>query len=232
MGTLLDIEGEMAVIKNVKTKKRNIKVPLADCEPYLGEIKMTIFDQLYAIAAKCADMKKQGPEHSDEQYLRVLLEVIGDKGKVSNEEWNRLSIPAQTWFNDAVVAIRAMKPIPPCPGFIGRGESRKITQTSSPPKGLSAVEALASQPSKFQTVPPTFPREKKVVTGVMDAIRRVVILHPEWTSRQVYDYLKSNGYPNAKLDSISVDRGNIHRVIEIMKELGWQEPQKEIEKAV
>ena len=148
--------------------------------------------------------------------MRTILRAVHG---ADDQLWNSVPIPAQQWFNDAATAVSTANPVPPCPGFIGLDEVHRVAEMAEPPKGMTAKEVL-NTPRPQATVTSS-PKAKRQGTGVMDALRRTVILHPEWTSRQLYDYLKLNGFPNAKLDTISVDGGNIRRVIEIAKELGY-----------
>jgi hypothetical protein len=231
IGTLLEIEGNTAVIKNVIPKKRNIKVPVSVCEPYRGESKMTIFEELYKEVEKHAGFKRQSAEQSDEVYIQSLLVVVQ---KIPELDWNKVTKPSRDWYNAAAMQWKKDKSILPCPGFLGKDSIKKAELTVTPPQGMTATEALkikipesgrmsSTEPNIANTPKSNIP--KKQITGVMDALRKTVIIHPEWSSRQVYDYLRLNGYPNAKLDTISVDGGNIRRVIDIMKELGWKEPE-------
>lgn len=228
IGTLLQIQGSTAIIKNVRTKKRNIKVPISACEPYIGESKMTVFEELYRAAEKHAGFKKQSVEQSDEIYIQSLLVACQ---KVPDPDWEKVNKLSRDWYNSAAMQWKKDKSILSCPGFIGRDSVKKTIETTTPPQGMTATEALKislPESGRVQSTEPNISNTpKRLVTGVMDALRNTVILHPEWSSRQVLDYLRLNGYPNAKLDTISVDGGNIRRVIEIMKELGWKEPGKE-----
>lgn len=223
VGTLLRIEGVTAVIHH-SVLKREQKVHVNECKPVMGEIMSdTIFDHLFRVA-QTKGVEKQQPGESDQDYLKKVLRAVHS---VDVPVWNSLPLKAQEWFNEAATAVSSAHQVPLCPGFIGKDEVQKTVETVTPPKGLSASEALATQTSKTQASRPTISnptKRKREVTGIMDALRKTVILHPEWTSRQLYDYLKLNGFPNAKIETISVDGGNIKRVIELAKQLGyWNE---------
>lgn len=188
----------------------------------------SIFDELFKVAQPVG-MQKQRIDQTDDEYLTTLVRAITT---VDDEGWNSLSVQAQTWHNSAIDYVNKLLPVPVCPGFIGTEVVQHTRATVVPPKGLTADEIFKSKPptgtaaSRFQSTPSS-PKVK--ATGIMDALRRTVIIHPEWTSRQVYDYLKLNGFPNAKLDTISVDGGNIRRVIEIARELGlWHDKKEEV----
>ena len=237
IGTLKKVDGITATIHHT-VLKRDQKVLTTDCDPYDDggrTMSGSIFDHLYRVA-QTAGVGKQEPGQSDQDYLKRILRAVHG---VNEQLWNSIPVPAQQWFNEAATLVSQAKPIPPCPGFMGKDEIQKTIDTVVPPKGLTAEEAL-NQPVAPQTDPQKrvhvasspqvrpkladVTKPKRQVTGVMDALRRTVVVHPEWTSRQLYDYLKLNGFPNAKLDTISVDGGNIKRVIEIAKELGfWNE---------
>lgn len=205
------------------------KESCSDCRKINKGEKMTgtIYEQLFSVA-QTQGLGKQKVGESDSDHLKALVRAIN---KVDETSWNKLSAQAQTWYNEAVIKVSAMKEPPSCPGFVGLDATEKIKTTSEPAKGMTATEILKAVPptrsdvaSKVQASQPATPKAKKKTTGVMDALRRIVIIHPDWTSRQVYDYLRLNGFPDAKLDTISVDGGNIRRVIELAKELGyWRE---------
>lgn len=215
-GILLRIEGSTAVVEH-PVLKRQQKVAVVNCEVYIGEIKMTIFDHLFK-AAQTLGFEPQAPGQLDKDFMTALLKTIT---KLPLDTWNSLPIPAQQWFNEAAGAFSALKPIPPCPGFVSIAEA----------KGLTAAQVLNTpQSERVQSVKPNIaniPKQKRTTTGVMDALRKTVILNPDWNTRQVYQYLRDNGFPNAKLDTISVDGGNIRRVIEIARELGFWKDQKD-----
>lgn len=177
---------------------------------------------------------KQQIEQSDQEYLTSLVRSFAT---ISDENWDKyLTAEAQEWVNQAIILLNKRTdpkldpfPIPLtafCPGFIGREEAEKVVKTKPKdlPRGLSASEVFATQPVP-KTLHGTGKRGKKPTTGVTDYTRRIIVQHPEWTVRQVWEYLRLNGFPAAKVDSVAVARGDIRRIMEIMKELGWQEPQ-------
>lgn len=231
-GVLLGIEGSTAVIKNPnKTKKRNVKVPIADCEVYKTnkeEKKMpSIFEELTRISA----VGEQSSGQSDTAYIELILISVGS---LSEDDWNKLSTESQTWFNEAVVKKNKMQPLPECPGF--KGSQTSSPRIETPPKGLTATEILSNPTTiiippvhgtdsgRVQSVQPNIantPKQKKKTTGIMDALRKTVVMHTDWTARQIWNHLKANGFPDAKLDTVSVDSGNYRRVIEIAKEMGF-----------
>lgn len=226
-GLLVKIDGKTAHIKH-PVLKRVQKISVTECEPYQG-VQMTIFESL-SKAAQTTGFGKQTPGESDDEYLIKLLRAVQ---KVPSNVWHMLPVQAQNWYNSAVEAHKESKPIPACPGYVGQEEAKEISEAKP---GLTAMEILQAKPpdpnkaaSRFQAAPiqVTKTKGKKKITGVMDALRKVVILHPDWSSRQVYDYLRDNGYPDAKLDTISVDGGNIRRVIQLAKELGYWKEQTE-----
>jgi hypothetical protein len=226
VGTLSSFNKTTAVIKHAVIRKP-LKISTLDCESLQevevkGAPEMNIYEHLLK-AVESAGIVKQGFDQTDDQYLTSIVRAIN---KLDEEAWRRLPLPAEQWFNSAVIAINSLQSIPHPSGYIGIDSSQRSTTKSNkePTKSGTAKEVLKSPPmtraSIFQTTPGSPPKVKRQITGVMDAMRKAVILHPEWTTRQVYDYLRLNGYPEAKLDTISVDGGNIRRVIQIAKELG------------
>jgi len=228
-GILSDVDKNTAEVKHPVLKKIQ-KVPIADCEPH-GERGMpTVYESLLK-AAQTVSFDKQRADETDDEHLTGLVKAIQT---ISDQEWAKLPKDAQEWYNTAAINVnqaqaRDEKPRPrdnnPLLGFQGKDQIEETKQAESPQKGLSATELLSkTRASRFQasTPNPTVKTEKgKKGKGYMDAVRRTVLIHPDWTSRQIYDYLKLNGYPEVKLDTISVDGGNVRRVIELAKEMGF-----------
>ena len=215
-GTLIDIQGTVAVIKH-PVKKRAVRVSLSECE-LIGENKMTIYDNLL----KATNIGPQKEGQSDINHLVSILQAVAD---LPAEGWTALPNDVKQWFNDAARAHSSAQPLPPCPGFVGKDTIKESLTMKEPTKGKSAKEVFATQVAPTPQAASIDPSKKKT-TGVTEVLRRTVILHPDWTSRQLYDYLRNNGFPNAKLDTISVDGGNVRRVIELAKEMGyWKEPE-------
>lgn len=221
-GYLVRIDNQNAYIKNV-VKKRETKVLAKDCNPCGDQRNMgnSIYDELFKFAS-AKGFQKQSPGQSDDEHITKLVRAIGSLPK---DDWDRIAVEAKVWFNSAVNPVNRSEAPPLCPGFHGLDAIQKAEQTKEPPKGLSALEVLAHPtPSELPAVKSLANKPKRQPTGLMEALRRTVILHPEWKSRQVYDYLKLNGFPEAKIDTISVDGGNIRRVIEMARQLGkWKE---------
>lgn len=198
----------------------------------------TVYESLLK-AAQTVNFSKQKIDQTDDEYLTALVRAIQT---ISDAEWAKLPKDAQEWYNKAATNVNQAqddKPRPrqenPLLGFVGKDEIEEVKQVTEPNKGLTATELLSkSRASRFQaSVPnPTAPKSErgKKGKGYMDAVRKTVLVHPDWTSRQIYDYLKGNGFPEVKLDTISVDGGNVRRVIELAKEMGlWKqdEPAKQ-----
>ena len=229
-GTLKSVDKKTAEITH-PVLKRIQKVKIEECEVYSGERTMaTVYESLLK-AAQTVNFNKQRVDQSDDEYLTALVRAVST---VSNEVWVKLPKEAQEWYDKAATNINQRDELilprhdNPLLGFNGRQEIEQ-TKSATPVKGLSATELLTqSRASRFQASVPNIANTPKLEKGkkgkgYMDAVRRTVLTHPEWTSRMVYDYLKLNGYPDAKLDTISVDGGNVRRVIELAKEMGlWK----------
>lgn len=221
--------------------KRVQKVHVEDCEVYIGgQYRMpTVYESLLK-AAQTVNFGKQRIDQSDDEYLTALVRAVST---VDDDTWAKIPLDAQQWYDKAATNINKRdEQIPPrhenpLPGFVGKDEIKETKATTTPPKGLTATELLSgSRASRFQASTPNptpTPKERgKKGKGYMDAVRRTVLIHPEWTSRQVYDHLKLNGYPDVKLDTISVDGGNVRRVIELAKEMGyWKSEEKAAEQS-
>lgn len=182
---------------------------------------MTIYEELYK-AACTKGLLPRRQNQSDEGYLKLLLEKISG---VDDNVWDSLTPEAAEWYNEAVAAVNQLKPIPACPGYktvIVADDKPKSVETISEKKSVAIKEKDATIKKK----------NSKPSTGVIDAIRKVVVLNPEWNTRQVYLYLRDNGWPNVNINTIAVDGGNIRRTIDLAKELDlWKTDDKKEEKA-
>lgn len=183
---------------------------------------MTIFEELFK-AAQTVGFKEQEKE-SDQDYLRSLILAVS---KVDDKTWEGLSRKAGEWFNAAANASNAMQAIPPCPGY-------KQTATVPPPPATPPPQ-VKKEPTKTTRTAPTTTKTARVSkghkkSGVIDAIRRTIILHPEWTVKQVYDELVKE-FTHLAPETVAVNAGDIRHVIILAREMGFwnEEKYKEIQ---
>ena len=179
---------------------------------------MTIFEELYQ-AAFTKGIKEQTQHQSDEQYLKSILEAISS---LDDQTWDSLSVEAANWHNEAVGSLNELKLIPPCPGF--------KSNDATPVKELKPVlvpEIKVAEKKKDVTVKE---KTKRTTSGVIDAIRKTVVLNPEWNTRQVYLHMRGNGWPEVNINTIAVEGGNVRRTIDLAKSLGyWKQKDEEKE---
>lgn len=174
---------------------------------------MTIFEELVALTT----FPQQKPGEPDNDYLKALILVVY---KLPDKEFWKLTGPAQTWFNNAAATDNTLQQIIDCPGF--KEQKKEITPKpiiKAKLAGVTSGRVQALVPN-VANVPKTHIKTKKN-TGVMDAIRRCVILHPDWTTRKIYHYLKEHGWPNINQNTVAIDGGNIRRIIELSREMGF-----------
>lgn len=165
---------------------------------------MSIFEELF----KASGSITQRADQNDASYITQVLKAIS---ALPETKWDRLSIKSREWFNEAAKAVSTSKPLPPCPGF----KEQQIKEAEQ------ALEVIKKEEKKLVTQQKE--KKKKVVTGVMDAIRKIVLQHPDWTSRHIHQHLKENGFPNVNLNTVTIDGGNIKRVIILAQGLGlWK----------
>jgi len=208
---------------------------------------MTIFEEILSVAKAGNGGMDQLPHQSDQEYLLSLVRCIRS---CPDEQWESLSknpedtkedpsklkpeAYAQDWVNYSIRAINGMKEIPYPPGF-------KEAKQPAPPPPPAPVQPVAPPPpvkvvedkkevqipaiknvSQIGEVKDKVKREKNV--GVLNAIRRTVIEHLDWSAKQVYQYLSENGYPSIKPDIVAVNAGDIRRVCAVVKELNhWKD---------
>lgn len=149
---------------------------------------------------------------SDQDYLSGLLEFISE---LPEDKWNDLSLGIQEWQNRAAGARNAYEPIPFPIGFKGyEGEPEVVEEEK-------AVPTPAPKTPKTKEVKKSQGRKKRGHTsGVITAIRRTIIRNPRWKAREVYEYVKQNGFPAANLSTISVEICYIRSIMELLAEEG------------
>lgn len=192
-------------------------------------MEQTIYNTLFT-AAQSAGLTERTPEESDQEHLQRLVEAVNN---ITEEAWRELPQSCQTWQIRAVKSINAMNVAPECPGFVYTSKPN-----AEPAPAKTTLRFDSSKPNKANTPkaakPISVPKvvdKKKRSTGISAELRKLVILHPDWSARDLYNYLKDNGFPNAKLETIAVDGGNIRRTIELAREMGfWNEKNYEATK--
>ena len=170
---------------------------------------ITVFDEVFAVA-KVAGVKEQSPGQSDHDFLLSIAKAIGD---LPDDAWDKLSITAQEWYVLVAGELNSHKPMSPPQGFLSKTQLKPV-----PPPARVEPKPVPPPPPV-----PVSSRAKKP-DGVVTAIRKTIILNPDWTTRRVHEYLVANGWPNLKLDVVSVNAGDIRKTIEAAKELGkWKD---------
>lgn len=159
-----------------------------------------------------------------EQYLKALAEKLG---AVPDETWNGLSKKTQQWYNDAASALNSNTPAPPLEGF----DEGAVVAT--PAADAPAGEAKVSTPTEKKTAAakPTTKKAEgdaqgKLIKGISETVREMVIRHPEWTNEDIQAELLKLGWEKekAKMSSITTLRADTLNILRIVKNLGWLPP--------
>jgi hypothetical protein len=183
----------------------------------------TIYDEVLAVA-KAQGVRDKSASISDQDFLKQISEAIST---CPDNAWYNLSEPAKTWFNqEAREAINSLKPIPFPQGYKDvPGEIS--TPAPTPVVGAVVSKVYEAQTGRTQSAVPNIantPQAKKKPEGVIGAIRKTIILNPDWTTRLVHDYLVKNGWPQLKLDVVAVNAGDIRKTVAMVKELNkWKD---------
>lgn len=199
------------------------------CENEVERARMgDTFSELLRVA-KATENKDfiQKPTQTDQDYLYILLQTIG---RSSDADWDSLSANDQRYYTDAVDQRNNKKmPIPYPEGFVSVHAVKTVVEKPVPIKHETAPQVQSVVPNVANT-----PKTKKSTkpTGIVDAIREMIILNPDWPTRKIHQTLVANGWTNTKLDVVAVNAGDIRKTIAKVKELGYWNDQKDQQKAV
>lgn len=169
---------------------------------------MTVYEQLVN-AAKTVGWTEDSTL-SDQQVIKSLLKAVS---KTSDEVWKSLPNNVAKWFDDAAAANNTAPHVVPYPdGFVGKEKHEEPVKKDE--KKVKAVSPKAGI---------TKPQATRV-SGVIDLIRKTLILHTDWTNAQVHKYVQEQGFPALKIETVQVNAGDVRRTIAIIKELGlWKQ---------
>lgn len=171
---------------------------------------MTVFEEILKIPGVSLRHKNQG----DQDYFSSILEVIRQG---SMDEWDKLSTATQLWFNSSTENVNGLLPIVPPEGYV-------VTDIILHGPEVGRIQAKAPNLVTTPKIEPALPVKK--ASGVVDLIRKTIILNPNWPTRKVHQYITENGFPNTKLDVVAVNAGDIRRTIAMIKALGYWRDQE------
>lgn len=183
-------------------------------------------ETIYYTALRVAIGKGHSGERDGKSEQDFLLGIVSTIAHLPDPEWERLPVPVQEWCNNAcqlhnigqpIPLPEGYKPIPPPPAVV----------IPPPPPPPSPPPPPDMHEGREPVEAPRKTREKNSKNaGILDAIRKTVILNPNWTARQVHEYLTLNGYPDTKQPIVAVNTGDVKRVITLARELGfWRDEQ-------
>ena len=168
-------------------------------------------------AAKTVGMKPPKDSDTEQEYLKTLIHALS---QVSDSIYSNMMPQTQIWLNKGIDAINAAvdgnpTDIPPLQGFMSALTDEIVQEemkvVTDPPSTKEVINRFDKK---------GYIGKKPKRTGVMDAMRNIVLTHPDWPARKVFFFLRDNGWPNANFNSISVEAGNTRRVLELAEQLG------------
>lgn len=180
---------------------------------------MSVYNEVLQVAVKNG-AKERLEGQTDQEFITSLLFAID---RASDADFNTLSQEAGSWVEAAMRADNGRQLLPIPEGF--EVKSQVTMHGPVVARFQSAVPNQANTPQSNFT-PKTkadtaIAKAKKKDGGVVDAIRKTIVLHPDWTTRQVHQYITENGFPQAKLDVVAVNAGDIRKTVAVVKELGF-----------
>ena len=186
----------------------------------------TTFDVVFRVA-KANGVEAQKPGQDDESFLYSILKALST---CPQEQWEAMgfSCPnSHVWYNTGVGANKDSLPIPFPSGFKPKILTKPPVIKVEPAGGKNSV-APEAVPSVSQGIIASTPRKEKEKrsknAGILDAIRKAVILNQDWSAKRVHEYITKNGFPEASYALVAVNVGDIKRVIIAIRELGcWKD---------
>lgn len=181
---------------------------------------MKLFEELFAAASTKGLKPMSESGKTGDAYLIDMLVAVS---QLSSDVWNGLSTTAQEWYNAAGTAANKRQPLPPLEGFheTPAATPELVKEKQKPVK----TPKPQTQPVTKAVEEPPVVRKQRVFakTGVIDAVRRTFIDHPDWTARQAHEELVKQ-FPQLALETVMVNAGDIRRVIALAREMGyWNE---------
>lgn len=168
---------------------------------------------------------------SDEQYIKAFAVAIS---KIPDEPWSLLPLAATDWYSNTARCINAKKPFsewPPCPGFVSVHPKVKPPRHAVEIPGIKEEEELPEEGvidvPKSEPFPKAPEPKKRIApknskfSGAIREIRRIVMIHPEWSARTIHKYLDAAEFAGIKFDMVSVVCSETRAMILIAKDLGF-----------
>ena len=184
----------------------------------------TMFEAVLRVA-KTSGGADQLPNQQDQVFLFSLVKALSI---CPQDQWESLPVSAHEWYNTAAKLNNESKPIPLPEGF------RSINVIKHAPSPPIAPPQPAKTVPKANPVVVAIPEQKERAkrnknAGILDTIRKTIILNPAWNAKQVHEYVVKNGYPDASQAIVAVNTGDVKRVLALVKELGyWKEAEAKV----
>lgn len=184
----------------------------------------TIFDAVLRVA-KTNGGADQLSNQEDQPYLYAICKALSD---CAQEMWESLPVSAHEWYNNAAKMINAGKMVPPPEGFKSALKPIPVIQKPAPPPKPTVQQKAKPEKAAVPTPPPVVEQKERAKrnknAGILDAIRKTIILNPLMNAKQVHEHIVKNGFPDASLAIVAVNTGDVKRVLALVRELGyWKE---------
>lgn len=162
---------------------------------------MQIYEQLRHAAETVGWKEAEHLHEPDQKFLESLARAIAT---VNDNVWNGLHYEAQFWADRAAVAVNELKSIAIPDGYVER-DPKEPEPKKEEKKTTTATSTTSGKKSN----------------GVVDAIRKTLIQHPDWTNLHVKEFLATHDWPGVKLETVQVNAGDIRRVIQLARGMGY-----------
>lgn len=186
----------------------------------------SIFEAVLRVAKTNGGTAQQANQ-SDQAFLFSIVKALAS---CADQEWDSLPVTAHEWYNTVAKQNNAGKQISNPEGFVS------ALAKPAPAKVQTAKPTPAEKPVTVIPPPPPVVEQKERTkrnknAGILDAIRKTIILNPNLNAKQVHEVLTKVGFPDASLAIVAVNTGDVKRVIALVQELGyWKEPVNAAEK--
>jgi hypothetical protein len=200
------------------------------------------FDELLEAAMAGSKFKPRSKDEDRQAFLSRLVERIAE---VPQEQFDNLSDPAQSWYNNAVDLLNADKPLEPPEGYgeadggaeasTGTGKRASGKKAAAPKKAPASKKTAAPKkaPASKKTAAPKEPKEKLVGLArvrpregesVGRVIRLALVRDQALTADDLRDRLKKAGFKDVPKSTISTMTADIMRTLYVAAQAGLFKP--------
>jgi hypothetical protein len=178
----------------------------------------SIYDTLFD-AVKIQGFKEQSLIQTDEEYIKSFARAIA---ALPNDVWNLLPQECHIWYQNTARCINGKRPFenwPKCEGFVSIHIAVPLAETGVVGEPQPATSTPLAPEKKRRLAP----KDSKYV-GSIKEIRKIIMVHPEWTARTVHKFMEGAGFAGIKFDIVSIVASETRAMMLLAKELGfWRE---------